>query len=112
MGMRPQSFQDQALLHAEKGVEVPHEFPGQDPEGGSECEYMLSPEDSSNLASTPMSPTEASAGMNGGGLSDGGVSSCGWMVILSAGVQVFECLFELEGDRRAEGRMLMPAITW
>ncbi|GBF92588.1 phosphoenolpyruvate carboxylase [Raphidocelis subcapitata] len=51
-------YEQQSLLQAERGAIVPHELPGQDPEGGSEVDFAESfdaSEDASR-ASTPRAP--------------------------------------------------------
>lgn len=53
VGTRPSAFQEHSMLQAEKGVDIPHDLPGQDPEGGSEVDFPLSPVDD------PSSPVAA-----------------------------------------------------
>ncbi|KIZ04332.1 phosphoenolpyruvate carboxylase [Monoraphidium neglectum] len=55
------SYEQQAMLQAERGAVVPHELPGQDPEGGSEVEYSLEVSEDPSRASTPTTARAAAA---------------------------------------------------
>jgi hypothetical protein len=52
------SYEQQAMLQVERGAVVPHELPGQDPEGGSEVDFAVDSEDAS-YASTPTAAAAA-----------------------------------------------------
>lgn len=52
LGTRPGAADESVALTSEASVQVPHELPGQDPEGGSEVNFAVD-EDSSSAAATP-----------------------------------------------------------
>lgn len=52
MGVRPGAADDSVALAGQASVAVPHELPGQDPEGGSEVNFSID-DDSSSAAATP-----------------------------------------------------------
>ena len=56
LGARPGAANDSIALTADHCVAVPHEMPGQDPEGGSEVNFGLV-EDSSSVSGTPRGST-------------------------------------------------------
>jgi hypothetical protein len=52
LGTRPGAADESVALTSETSVQVPHELPGQDPEGGSEVNFAVDDE-SSSAAATP-----------------------------------------------------------
>lgn len=52
LGPRPGGVGESVVLAGETAIHVPHELPGQDPEGGSEVNFSMQ-EDSSSAACTP-----------------------------------------------------------
>jgi hypothetical protein len=52
LGPRPAAVGESVALASEAAIHVPHELPGQDPEGGSEVNFSMQ-EDSSSAACTP-----------------------------------------------------------
>jgi hypothetical protein len=52
LGTRPGAADESVALTSEANVQVPHELPGQDPEGGSEVNFAVDDE-SSSAAATP-----------------------------------------------------------
>ncbi|KAF8073001.1 Ppc2 [Scenedesmus sp. PABB004] len=79
MGTRPGAAGESVALASEASVTVPHELPGQDPEGGSEVNFALGGDDSSSAAATPRADPSSSGGgatfsSAGGAAEDGPLS--------------------------------------
>lgn len=64
LGTRPGAADASVALASEASVHIPHELPGQDPEGGSEVNFG---DDSSSAAVTPR---ESSRGPSDGGFNE------------------------------------------
>lgn len=59
LGARPGAADESVALTSEQSVLVPHELPGQDPEGGSEVNFAL--DESSSTTATPRGDLSQSA---------------------------------------------------
>ncbi len=72
LGTRPGAADESVALTSDASVHVPHELPGQDPEGGSEVNFALGDESSSATATPRAELGHSSSGVFNEGLSADG----------------------------------------